>query len=111
MWKSCLLRQVRCLSMTYPLFLHLMGNTAKHFDRDPDTNEVFWFSAPPLNVAHSPAPKYSLAYLHFLATKRKKEMEAADGKDVDIDAALKRQRLQGTPTVTETLNKLLAEMP
>jgi chromatin structure-remodeling complex subunit RSC1/2 len=89
--------------------MHLTNGIAKHFDRDPETNEVLWFSAPPLNVAHPPAPKYSLAYLHFLATKRKKEKEGADNMDVDHEAA-KRQRLQAPPTVTESLSTLFADM-
>jgi chromatin structure-remodeling complex subunit RSC1/2 len=84
--------------------LDLIGNIAKHFDRDPETNEVLWFSAPPMNVARPPAPKYSLAYLHFLATKRKQENEGGDGE------VAKKQRLQAAPTVTESLSTLLAEM-
>ncbi|KIM81769.1 hypothetical protein PILCRDRAFT_821115 [Piloderma croceum F 1598] len=87
----------------------LPSETAKYFDRDPETNEVLWFSAPPLNVAHPPAPKYSLAYLHFLATKRKKEKEDADNMDVDHEAA-KKQRLRTPPTVTESLSTLFADM-
>lgn len=86
----------------------LIHELAKHFDRDPETNEVLWFSAPPLNVAHSPTPKYSLAYLHFLATKRKQERPGS--MDVD-NTTNKRQRLRAPPTMTETLEALLADTP
>lgn len=86
---------------------------ARHFDRDPETNEVLWFSAPPVNAARPPQPKHSLAYLHFLAMKRKKEKESAEnGMDVDAEAeAEKRRRFQAPPTARETLGALLAEMP
>ncbi|KAG7450923.1 uncharacterized protein BT62DRAFT_978771 [Guyanagaster necrorhizus] len=53
----------------------LPPETTKHFDRDLETDEVLWFAAPPTNVAPAPVPKYSLAYLHFLATKRKNRAE------------------------------------
>ncbi|XP_006454962.1 hypothetical protein AGABI2DRAFT_148258 [Agaricus bisporus var. bisporus H97] len=57
----------------------LPSEITKHFDRDPDTNEMLWFSAPPLNVSRIPPAKHSLAYLHFLAMKRKRE-EQKDGE-------------------------------
>ena len=38
---------------------------AKFFDRDPETNEVLWFAAPPVDIAHPPGPSYSMEYLHF----------------------------------------------
>jgi len=81
--------------------------SAKHFDRSPDTNELFWFAAPPMNAARTPPPRHSLAYLHFLATKRKKEFAAgSDIMDVDGEAASTgssdRQRLS-SPTVSEIL--------
>ncbi|KZP25998.1 hypothetical protein FIBSPDRAFT_782552, partial [Athelia psychrophila] len=79
----------------------LPSETARHFDRDPETNEVLWFAAPPLNVAHAPAPKYSLTYLHFLAKKRKAEREGAD--------ASKRPKVQPIPTMTEISRRVLAE--
>lgn len=40
---------------------------------------MLWFSAPPLNVSRIPPAKHSLAYLHFLAMKRKRE-EQKDGE-------------------------------
>jgi chromatin structure-remodeling complex subunit RSC1/2 len=86
--------------------MRLTNGIAKHFDRDPETNEVLWFSAPPLNVAHPPTPKYSLAYLHFLATKWKKEKEGPD----NVEEVAKRQRLRAPSTVTESLSTLFADM-
>lgn len=83
---------------------------AKHFDRDPETNEVLWFSAPPMNAARPPQPKHSLAYLHFLAMKRKKEKEGTNGS-MDVDTETEKRRFQAPPTVRETLGSLLAEMP
>ncbi|KAK0446535.1 uncharacterized protein EV420DRAFT_1622469 [Desarmillaria tabescens] len=54
----------------------LPPETTKHFDRDPVTDEVLWFAAPPTNVVPAPVPKHSLAYLHFLAKKRKSGAES-----------------------------------
>ncbi|KAL4064792.1 hypothetical protein V8B97DRAFT_1987062 [Scleroderma yunnanense] len=69
-----------------PIVDKLPSETTKYFDRSPDTNEVLWFAAPPMNVARPPAaPKHSMAYLHYLARKRK-EREMSDG-DGDGDAA------------------------
>ena len=85
---------------------------AKHFDRDPETNEVLWFAAPPIQIARTPAPKHSLTYLHFLATKRKQESEDADSMDVDGESSThgKRKRTPVPPTVTETLAAVLKDM-
>lgn len=65
----------------------LFSFIAKHFDRDPETNEVLWFSAPPMNIARIPPPKHSITYLHFLATKNKRVKE-----DIDDNSAAKRPR-------------------
>ncbi|KAG2066762.1 hypothetical protein BDR04DRAFT_1106215 [Suillus decipiens] len=88
-----------------PIVDKLPPETTKHFDRSPDTNELFWFAAPPMNTARTPPPQHSLAYLHFLATKRKKELGAgSDAMDVDGDTGLSdRQRIVAPPTVTEFL--------
>lgn len=48
---------------------------AKHFDRDPYTNEMLWFSGPPINVVRPPSARHSSTYLHFLAMKRKRKQE------------------------------------
>jgi chromatin structure-remodeling complex subunit RSC1/2 len=81
----------------------------RHFDRDPETNEVLWFAAPPLNTARRPAPRYSLQYLHWLATKRKKVDE--DRMDVDdSEGNLKRTRGLVEPTATEIVEELLMDV-
>jgi chromatin structure-remodeling complex subunit RSC1/2 len=92
-----------------------LSSPAKHFDRDPETNEVLWFSAPPMNIARPPVPKHSLTYLHFLATKRKRGKDMPDdGMDVDDDSfgsvpsGSKREKVP--PTVTETVNAILADL-
>ncbi|KAH0590018.1 Chromatin structure-remodeling complex subunit rsc1 [Termitomyces sp. J132] len=77
----------------------LPAETAKHFDRDPVTNEVLWFPAPPVNIARPTKPKYSLTYLHFLATKRKRESTGSE----DNDSNTKRGCFDVPATVTETL--------
>jgi chromatin structure-remodeling complex subunit RSC1/2 len=54
---------------------------AKLFDRDPTTNEVLWFAAPPMNMSRARGPRYSLEYLTFMATKKRKRRMAST--DVD----------------------------
>ncbi|TFK71699.1 hypothetical protein BDN72DRAFT_957862 [Pluteus cervinus] len=53
----------------------LSSETAKHFERDPETNEVLWFSAPPVNLPKPTPTRHSLAYIHFLAEKKRKREE------------------------------------
>ncbi|KAK0452247.1 hypothetical protein EV421DRAFT_2074775 [Armillaria borealis] len=53
----------------------LPPETTQHFDRDPETNKLLWFASPPMNVTPAPTPKYSLTYLHFLSTKRRKGLD------------------------------------
>lgn len=110
-----------------PVVDKLPPETTKHFDRSPETNELLWFSAPPLNVARQPAVRHSLSYLHFLARKRK-EMDksesnagadtADEAMDVDDSGAegshrspdrAMAKRLRGTvpPTVTEMMKAAL----
>ena len=108
MSRSFPLRLVCSISIFgYSILTHYASRTAKHFDRDPETNEVLWFSAPPVNVAHPPTPKHSLKYLHYLALKRKRQ----NAMDVDDVAEKKKQRLRVPPTVTETLRAILADAP
>jgi chromatin structure-remodeling complex subunit RSC1/2 len=102
---------------------------AKHFDRDPYTNEMLWFSAPPVNAPRAPTARHSLTYLHFLAMKRKQrheeegkrqEGDGANGVqngdekgDVDLISNSKRmktQEVQVKPTVRESAQKLWVEM-
>ena len=66
---------------------------AKHFDRDPQTNEVLWFASPPVDVAPSvQKPRHSFAYLNHLAKKRKLELEKeknggkGEESGMDVDA-------------------------
>ncbi|KAG6817289.1 hypothetical protein H0H87_010631 [Tephrocybe sp. NHM501043] len=87
----------------------LPAETAKHFDRDPATNEVLWFPAPPIDMARPSKPKYSLAYLHFLAMKRKRELSGPDDDDSGAAAIAKRGRLDVQPTATERLASILKE--
>lgn len=87
--------------------LTLSPPLAKHFDRDPETNEVLWFPAPPVDVAKPSKAKYSLAYLHFLAAKRKGETEYMDSEEILTPA--KRIRFQAPPTITETLRAVLRQ--
>lgn len=83
-----------------------MCDTAKYFDRDPETNEVLWFAAPPVDIAHPPGPRYSLEYLHFLARKRKAAAQDVDAMEID---APRKKVVQ--PTTTERLSALLATLP
>jgi chromatin structure-remodeling complex subunit RSC1/2 len=78
------------------------GHIARHFDRDPETNEVLWFAAPPLNVARKPAPRHSLQYLHWLATKRKR---TDDAESMEVDG--EEGAVKGT--ATERVEKALME--
>ena len=75
--------------------LRRFDGSAKHFDRDPETNEVLWFASPPVDVAPSVRkPRHSFAYLNHLAKKWKLELEKEKnrgesgdpGMDVDDDA-------------------------
>ena len=75
------------LIFEHSILTHYASHTAKHFERDPETNEVLWFSAPPVNIAHPPMPKRSLGYLHFLAMKRKRR------NAMDVDEVLQRSHI------------------
>ncbi|TFK84868.1 hypothetical protein K466DRAFT_664886 [Polyporus arcularius HHB13444] len=88
----------------------LPAETARHFDRDPETNEVLWFGAPPVDIVHTPPPQYSLKYLAFLARKRKAALQGDQAHPMDVDGeapAPKRRKMP--PTATETLEALLKE--
>ena len=87
----------------------ISGPPARHFDRDPETNEVLWFAAPPLNVARKPAPRYSLQYLHWLATKRKR-VDDGDSMEVDGEESAERARSSVNRTAAESVEKALMEM-
>ena len=72
---------------------------------------MLWFSAPPLNVARPPAPRYSITYLHFLASKRKKKDERDENAmEVDAEEGLEAKRTKVVPSVTESLVELATEI-
>ena len=99
---------------------HTDIKVVKHFDRDPETNQVLWFSGPPIDVARTPAPQYSIKYLHYVAMKRKAQRvearkeeeeegkEDADRMEIDEDSLRppKRPRIQAKSRVTELLDEL-----
>jgi chromatin structure-remodeling complex subunit RSC1/2 len=94
-------------------FIYFIFPLAKHFDRDPDTNEVLWFSSPPMNMVQAVKPKHSLKYLHFLAMKRKREkgLEAEGDDEMVLDdetPATQRRRVR--PTMTETISSILSDL-
>jgi chromatin structure-remodeling complex subunit RSC1/2 len=94
----------------FPLSLH-SSQSARHFDRDPETNEVLWFAAPPLNIARKPAPRYSLQYLHWLATKRKAiEEDRDEDQGMEVDEGESEERVKRTRTATERVDRLLMEV-
>ncbi|KAF8798290.1 hypothetical protein BYT27DRAFT_7203401 [Phlegmacium glaucopus] len=101
----------------------LPAETAKLFDRDPVTNEVLWFAAPPMNMPRDRGPRYSLEYLTFIATKRKRregassngarEGEEGEGDEDEWEGSgvdAKRTRTVIPPTVTEILRDVWKEM-
>ena len=65
-------------------------------------------------MAHAPKPRYSLAYLHFLAKKRKLAQDRAvagekSTMDVDMDRDDERRRRTPVKSMTERTNELLVE--
>lgn len=82
---------------------------ARHFDRDPETNQVLWFAAPPVDKVHPLVPQYSLTYLNYLAKKRKSHdpPDAIRGVATEDQSSHKRQRQP--LTVTEQLDVLLTK--
>lgn len=86
----------------------LPPETVKHFDRDPETNEVLWFAAPPMNMARIPAPQHSVAYLHYLAMKRKRDANAVDAMDMDEQSSTKRRNVP--PSMAEILREAWKEV-
>ena len=66
---------------------------ARYFDRDPETNQVLWFSGPPVDMAHSRPPQHTLAYLDFLATKKRKAGESVVLNGNGSEHESKRQRV------------------
>ncbi|KAI0735712.1 hypothetical protein C8Q76DRAFT_643187 [Earliella scabrosa] len=88
----------------------LPSETARYFDRDPETNQVLWFGAPPVDIVHTPPPQHSLKYLAHLARKRRAEQGKKDEEAMDPSVhghASKRRKMP--LTATETLEGLLRE--
>ena len=98
---------------------------AKLFNRDPITNEVLWFAAPPMNMSRARGPRYSLGYSSYLATKRKRREASTGGVDdtkeegttkddwrEEGSVSAKRPRVAYgfSPTVTETMREVWKEM-
>jgi chromatin structure-remodeling complex subunit RSC1/2 len=69
-----------------------------------------------MNMSRARGPRYSLEYLTFMATKKRKEREAStdmDGREELGDegsSSAKRPRLGFPPTVTETMRELWNDM-
>jgi len=95
----------------------------KQFDRDPETNEVLWFGGPPLNMPRVKGPCHSLAYLQFLAAKRKRvttkeegcdqrAVDDGDGMDVEANGSVTKRlrRLSYPRTVMEITREVLSEV-
>ncbi|KAI4525750.1 hypothetical protein K525DRAFT_190786 [Schizophyllum commune Loenen D] len=61
----------------------LPPETVRRFARDPATNELMWFPAPPPNAPRPKGPQHSLEYLHFLVEKRKRKRETSESMEVD----------------------------
>ena len=77
---------------------------AKLFDRDTTTNEVLWFAAPPMNMSRARGPRYSLEYLTFRATRKRKQREAStdvDGREElgEEGSASAKRRSGGFPPI------------
>jgi len=80
--------------------------TSQLFDRDTTTNETLWFSGPPLDMARTPAPRYSLDYLYYLALEKKRK--AGEQVDDALLPAQKRPRIV-PPTVTDILQTVYGD--
>ncbi|KAJ2912411.1 hypothetical protein MD484_g8004, partial [Candolleomyces efflorescens] len=96
--------------------IKLPSETAKHFDRDPETNQVLWFASAPVDMAKPRKPKHSLEYLNFVANKKRKQEQQTeggegrrDGMEVDGNSTLVKPTAAPL-TVSEMMEKLAKEM-
>ncbi|CAE6491160.1 unnamed protein product [Rhizoctonia solani] len=80
----------------------LPDDTVQHFDRDPYTNQLLWFSGAPIETPRIRHPKHSLDYLYFLAQQQ--EMRHR-GEEIDES---KRKAAVALPISVE-LSKLYKE--
>ncbi|CAE6447423.1 unnamed protein product [Rhizoctonia solani] len=76
----------------------LPEDTVKHFDRDPDTNQLLWFSGAPIETPRIRHPKHSLDYLYFLAQQQERRHR---GEDMDES---KRKAAAALPISVELAN-------
>ncbi|KAI0697178.1 hypothetical protein BC835DRAFT_1270780 [Cytidiella melzeri] len=84
------------------VFERLPSETARHFDRNPETNEVLWFSAPPMDIPRPEELEYSLTYLAYLAKKRKgKDISSSMDVDADVEAGVGSKRAKILLAVAE----------
>ncbi|CAG7847251.1 SubName: Full=Related to RSC complex protein-Laccaria bicolor {ECO:0000313/EMBL:CCA69394.1} [Serendipita indica DSM 11827] len=74
----------------------LTSETTHHFDRDPVTDEMLWFSGAPLDVAKPHGLHYSLDYLYEIALRQKRQA----GVDGVEDSNVRRTRVV-PPTASE----------
>ena len=110
--------------LVFSFLLLMTFYIVKLFDRDPTTNEVLWFAAPPMNMSRARGPRYSLEYLTYMATKKRKRREdSADGKEegtkkdgwrlgeeLESSASAGAKRPRVPPTVTEMMREVWKEM-
>ncbi|CAE7112847.1 unnamed protein product [Rhizoctonia solani] len=81
----------------------LSEDTVKHFDRDPYTNQVLWFSGAPIESPHTRHPKHSLDYLYFLAQQQERRHR---GEDVDE----RKRKIAAAPPIGVELAKLYQQV-
>ncbi|CUA73023.1 Chromatin structure-remodeling complex subunit rsc1 [Rhizoctonia solani] len=77
--------------------------TVKHFDRDPDTNQLLWFSGAPIETPRARHLKHSLDYLYFLSQQQEKRHR---GEDVDE----RKRKAAIAPPISVELAKLHNEV-
>ncbi|KAF8756493.1 Bromo adjacent homology domain [Rhizoctonia solani] len=80
----------------------LPDDTVQHFDRDPYTNQLLWFSGAPIETPRIRHPKHSLDYLYFLAQQQERRHR---GEEIDES---KRKAAVALPISVE-LSKLYKE--
>lgn len=69
---------------------------------------MLWFSGPPVDLARARPPQHSLAYLNFLASKRKTQT-AVNGTSEHEPAAKKQRLVPVSQRAQETWQKMQAE--
>ncbi|ELU38111.1 Bromodomain-containing protein [Rhizoctonia solani AG-1 IA] len=80
----------------------LLDDTVQHFDREPYTNQLLWFSGAPIETPRIRHPKHSLDYLYFLAQQQERRHR---GEEIDES---KRKAAVALPISVE-LSKLYKE--